>query len=238
MIDQGLFALGGEIVKVEQLMTRAVAAVHAETPLKDVAEILAKRDISGVPVVDDDRHVLGVVSEGDIVAKESGPRLGRIGFLELIRNVDSAWLEQRLSARTAADAMTSPALTVYAHAPVADAAALMTERGVNRLPVLDRDEKLAGILTRADMVRAFLRSDAEIEHEIEHDVLLETFWIEPRTIDINSDHGEVRLAGEVDTKEMAYLLEAFVKRVPGVVGVRSSLSWRDDGVETAHSEDN
>jgi CBS domain-containing protein len=123
--------------------------------------------------------------------------------------------------------MTSPAVTVSAKAPVSAAAKLMVTHAVNRLPVVD-DDRLVGIVTRADLVRAFTRSDSEIEQEIRDDVLLETLWIDPGTVSISVVNGEIALAGEVENRTTAQLVEAYVRRVPGVVSVRSGLRWRFD----------
>ena len=94
---------------------------------------------------------------------------------------------------------------------------MMIEEGVNRLPVVDDEERLIGIVTRADLVRAFVRSDAEIEQEIREDVIRRTLWLEPDTIQVEVADGEVRLSGEVETKTDAELIPTFVQRVPGVV---------------------
>ena len=109
-----------------------------------------------------------------------------------------------------------------------EAATLMIEEGVNRLPVIDDEERLIGIITRADLVRAFVRSDAEVEQEIREDVIRRTLWIEPDTIQVEVEGGEVRLSGEVETKGDAELIPTFVQRVPGVVGVLSKLRWREE----------
>ena len=145
-------------MKIEELMTRDPVAVGPETPLKDVATILLEHGISGVPVIGERLEVIGVVSEADIVAKEAGPdprdrRL--IAWLLGGRHVD----EKKLAARTAAEAMTAPPVTIGAGRSVSEAARLMTDRGIKRLPVVDADGVLLGIVTRTDLVRAFARTD-------------------------------------------------------------------------------
>ena len=149
-------------MKVGELMTPDPVAVGPETPLKDVAAILLEHRISGVPVIGERLEVLGVVSEADIIAKEVGPdphdrRL--ISWLLGGRDVD----REKVEARTAAEAMGYPAVTVEPHETVAEAARLMTELGIKRLPVVDDEGTLIGIVTRTDLVRAFTRSDEEIE---------------------------------------------------------------------------
>src|SRR5581483_6940637 len=153
---------------VEHLMTRDVVTVSPETPLKEVAAILADRGISGLPVCGAGGEVLGVVSEADILHKERGLPRGRASVFDWLfaRSDEDA---NKLAARTAGEAMTAPAITIDAGRPVAEAAALMLDRGINRLPVVHAGE-LVGIVTRADLVRAFRRSDEEIAREIRQDV--------------------------------------------------------------------
>ena len=104
----------------------------------------------------------------------------------------------------------------------------MIDEGVKRLPVVDNAGKLIGIVTRADLVRAFVRSDEEIAAEIREDVIRRTLWIEPDAVQVVVEHGEVRLAGQVETKADAELIPSFVQRVPGVVSVLSKLRWPEE----------
>lgn len=212
-------------MKVKDVMVTEVTTVAPETSLKDVATILAERGISGLPVVDSGGAVVGVVSEADILLKQTAPEPRRGGVLGWLLG-SPAPEDAKLDARTAGDAMTSPAVTVEPDRPVARAAALMVEKGVNRLPVV-RDGELVGIVTRADIVRAFIRDDAEIAREIREDLILKQFWIPPESVTVEVDHGDVKLSGEVEKKSVAELLASFVERVTGVVSVSSSLSWRE-----------
>lgn len=212
-------------MKVQDVMTRDVATVSPGASLKEVAEALVRGRISGLPVVDGSGAVLGVVSEADIVGKEAGARpekslLGRL----LYGDDDSA----KLDARTAAEAMTAPAVTIAEDREVAEAARTILDQGVNRLPVVDSAGKLVGIVTRADLVRAFLRSDAEIEQELRESVVTQKLWIDPSDLHIAVENGAVSLRGKVQSKADAELLEYFATRVPGVVSVHSTLRWTMD----------
>jgi CBS domain-containing protein len=214
-------------MRVQDLMTTNVLTVPTSAPLKDAAALLASHRISGLPVVDDNRHVLGVLSEGDILFKESGPP-ERPSMLERLLAVPSIGFDPKLAARTVGEAMSAPALTIGPRRPVTEAATTMIEEGVNRLPVVDDEKHLIGIVTRADLVRAFVRSDAELEREIREDVLRRMMWMEPGMVGVEVADGEVRLTGEVETKTDAEILPRLVHRVPGVVGVLSKVRWRDD----------
>ena len=123
--------------------------------------------------------------------------------------------------------MTSPAITIDADRPVAEAARVMVSRGVNRLPVLEKG-LLVGIVSRADLVRLFTRSDEEIAREILDAVAGRMLWIATDTLEVEVEHGEVVLRGELDTEGDATLLERYAALVPGVIGVRSELTWAID----------
>jgi CBS domain-containing protein len=208
-------------MKVETIMTRDVASVTPETPLKVVAGNLLGFGISGMPVCDRVGHVVGVVSESDVLFKEVGPDMhGRALFPQLER-------KGKEDARTAGEAMTSPAVVIEPKSAVWEAARKMLEHHVNRLPVVD-DGRLVGIVTRSDLVRAFVRPDAELERELVDDVMRRTLWIDTDRVDVDVELGEVRLSGEVDTKTDAEMIAEYATRVPGVVGVESDLRWSFD----------
>jgi CBS domain-containing protein len=211
-------------MRVEDVMATEVWTVRSDIRLKEAAEILTKRRISGLPVVDEENHVVGVLSEGDILFKETGgPR--KESFFDRWLALPSADLNEKLAARTVGEAMTAPAVTIGAKRPLAEAANSMIDEDVNRLPVVDDERCLIGIVTRADLVRAFVRSDEEIAREIREDVLRRALWIDPETVTVVVEDGEVRLSGEVETKADAELIPSFVQRVPGVVSVLSKLRW-------------
>jgi CBS domain-containing protein len=212
-------------MKIGELMTTDPVAVGPETPLKDVAAILLAHRISGVPVIGERLEVLGVVSEADIIAKAAGPGTDGpriISWLLGDRHVDA----QKITARTAAEAMGSPAITVGVADTVAEAARLMTEHGIKRLPVVENDI-LIGIVTRTDLVRAFTRSDEEIVKEI-RELLVETLWLHEPDLDVRVERGEVLLTGHMQRRSDAELLARLARRVPGVVDVRSTLTWAWD----------
>ena len=214
-------------MQVQQLMTTPVLSIGPEASLKDVASIFVERGISGLPVCDAENHVIGVVSEGDILYKEHDPRTGRLGgALAWLANGETPAV-LKAKANTVRQAMTSPAITVSPWTSVSEVARLMTERGINRVPVVKGDE-LVGIVTRTDLVRAFTRSDQEIEGELRDEVLERTLWLDRDTVELQVTRGAVKLIGTLQTRSDAVLLERMSGRIPGVVSVTSELTWKVD----------
>jgi len=212
-------------MKVHEVMTVDVATTTPDALLKEAALELATRRISGMPVIDDYGRVLGVLSEADILAKEGGEQ-ERTGFLQWFLDPSDLWVAARFDAVTVGDAMSWPAKTIEPEANVALAATTMLEEGVNRLPVVDKEGTLVGLVSRGDLVRAFARSDAEIQHEIEEDVLRRVMWLSPSEVHVSVSDGIVTLTGSVASAADADLLPKFARRVPGVVEVGSTVTAR------------
>lgn len=216
-------------MRVRELMTESVLTIGPEAPLKDVAKVLVENRISGLPVCDIEGHVLGVISEGDILYKEHDPTEGHVGgplgwIVDGSPNLAGAVKAQ---AMTAAKAMTAPAVTIAPYESVSQAARIMCEHRVNRLPVVKGD-RLVGIVTRADLVRAFTRGDAEIERELREDVLARTMWIDAGRVDVTVRNGVVTLTGGLRTRSDVELLGRLAARVPGVLAVESTVAWELD----------
>lgn len=213
-------------MKVQDVMTTDVATTDPDTLLKEAAREFVRRRISGMPVVDSDLQVLGVVSEADILAKEGSEPRGGGGFLQWLVDPGDPWITARFDAVTVGEAMSTPAQTITPDRPIAEAATIMLDEGVNRLPVVDTDGKLVGLVSRGDLVRAFARPDDEICREIEEDVVRKTLWLDPATLDVTVTNGIVTLAGDVASAADAELLPTLTREVPGVVQVSSSLTHR------------
>lgn len=178
-----------------------------------------------MPVVDDDGRILGVVSEADVLAKEQAEPEPHAGAAARLLGRGELGEAGRSGAHVVRDAMTAPAITIERHWPVTVAAGQMVEHGVNRLPVVQQG-RLVGIVTRADLVRAFARSDEELANEIRELVALQQeLWRDEQPIEVRIDAGEVTLAGEVRRSDEAAILSKMVRTVPGVVSVRSELTW-------------
>ncbi len=224
---------------VQDVMTSRVVAVTAETPIREVARLLIEHGISGLPVVDAARMVVGVISEGDLLVKEGGadavPRRPLERLFGESRETQEALA--RVEARTAGDAMTAPPVTVEAGMALQAAAALMVQRGIKRLPVTDNG-RLVGIVTRADLVRAFLRTDEDLAEAVRSEVLLRALWINPADFEVSVAEGVVTVRGRVERRSTALMVARHVRAVPGVVGVDAQVAWSiDDGDIEAPSPD-
>ena len=213
-------------------MTSPVVSVRRTTPLKEVARLLVEYKISGLPVVDIDGTVLGVVSEADFLWKESGE--SAVSHRPLTRILGESKSSRakldKVHATRAADAMTSPAITIGSNRPLAEATRLMAINKVNRLPVVD-DGVLVGIITRADVVRAFVRSDKELEETIKTDVILRILWLDPSSFGVHVKDGVATISGHVDRRSTAEIVRQAVAAVPGVVDVETSITWTADDRE-------
>lgn len=145
-------------MKAKDIMTRDVITVTAETTVKEVAQLLIKHKISGLPVVDEDGKVIGMVSEGDLIYQDK--KLHTPAFLEILGGIIFLENPQRLgndlmkmTAATVGAVMTKKVFTIGEDTSVSDAATLMIEKQVNRLPVVNKAGKLVGILTRQDLIK-------------------------------------------------------------------------------------
>jgi CBS domain-containing protein len=217
------------MMTVRDLMTKPVVSVRPGTPLKEVAQLLVDCKISGLPVVDDDGSVLGVVSEADFLIKEQGAQAIRHRRLARILGESRESRSQlaKIGALTAAEAMTAPAVTIAASSRIAEAAAAMTAHGVKRLPVVDGG-RLIGIVTRADLVRAFVRSDEELAKTIREDVLLRTLWLDPVLFTVAVKDGVASITGHVERRSTAELIEQVVGMVPGIIDIHTVVTWAID----------
>ena len=213
-------------MKVGEVMTTEVLTIGPEAPIKEAAMLMVAEGISGLPVVDDDGSVVGIITEADFVTAEANRSWGRQRRRLLANFFGEAEAPQ---ARTVADAMTADPETIDAESSVTEAARKMTDIGVQRLPVVLPDGKLQGIVSRADVMGAFARPDEALAEEIRTDVALGVLQLHDADLGISVDDGVVTLSGTVPAKSDARLLEELASRVEGVVSVSSSVTYeRDD----------
>lgn len=222
-------------MRVNELMSDEVLSVTPELPLRAVAEVLVANGVSGVPVCDESGEVVGVVSEADIVIKERGRAEQSGGLLGWLLEPSLAAEDEKRLARTAGEAMTAPAITIAPYRSITYAARTMLDEQVNRLPVVDAKGKLVGIVTRADLVRAFTRTDEEIAGEIREDVLRASIWADPDAVRVEVHEGAVLLSGELDRNSEVAVLQTLTERVPGVVSVESNVTYRVDDTKRRYA---
>ena len=217
--------------RVASVMTQPVITTRPGTPYKDVVSLLTGNGISAVPVVDEAGHPLGVVSEADALAKqEFHGGADPLSWLAGRR----AWTRRRKAAGvTAAELMTTPAVTIGADEPLAIAARRLAEKRVRRLFVIDDDGAVIGVVSRHDILGSYLRSDAAIRADVEEHVLRHGMWVIPGTVEVTVANGMVTLEGTLEHRSSVDVADMLTKAVTGVVGVRNKLHFIIDDTATA-----
>lgn len=207
--------------QVKDIMTTRVITVSKDTPYKEMAGLLRKHRISAFPVLDDDGTVIGVVSETDLLARQ-------VADADRTRRLPALLHHKKLAQAgelTAADLMTSPAVTVSPGGTVRGAARLMYLHRIRRLPVTDAAGQLAGIISRADVLSVFRRPDDEIRREITQDVILDGFFIDPATFAVTVKDGIVTLEGSPGSAILGHGIAAQARHIEGVVAVRDRFTY-------------
>ncbi|MEE6269783.1 CBS domain-containing protein [Streptomyces noursei] len=200
--------------RVSDVMTQPVAAVDRGAGFKQIVETLWRWQVSALPVVSTERRVVGVVSEADLLPKE-GFREADADRLERLRASDDV---RRAEAVTAGELMTSPAVTVHADATLAQAARTMARASVKRLPVVDGNGLLLGIVSRADLLKVFLRSDDDLAWEVRR-ALAKFFAAPTRDLHVEVADGVVTLSGQLRDRSLVPVVARLVRTVEGVVDV-------------------
>jgi CBS domain-containing protein len=209
---------------VKDVMTTRVVSVGKDASFREMAAALREHRVSAFPVVDADEKVIGVVSEADMLTKEalgSEPQ-GMPGMITgLLRHKEHA----KARGITAGDLMSSPPVTVTPEDTIERAAKLMYTLKVKRLPVVDAGAHLVGIISRADVLAIFDRSDEEIRTEIRAQVIRDGFSIDPASFGVIVKDGVVTLAGRPESSDVGHDLVHRIRHVPGVVAIRDRLSY-------------
>jgi CBS domain-containing protein len=211
--------------RVRDVMTTDVVTVDRITPYKEIAQLLAEHKVSAVPVLIMGRRVAGVVSEADLLAAQDQAgrraRTGRAGHLP--------WPGRQARPHpqlTAEQLMSSPAITIHPDAPISRAARLMQAHHVKRLPVVDSDDKLIGMVSRRDLLSVFLRPDAQIAQDVREQDLGQQF-ADPASVTVAVHGGIVTLSGQPGSQDQHDLIPVAVRLiwdVDGVVDVVDKLS--------------
>jgi CBS domain-containing protein len=219
--------------KVTDVMTRNVIAVREGASFREIAARLRDEHVSAFPVIDDDNQVIGVVSEGDLIAKEAvsgdgqnytGPLAGLLHRHEL----------EKARGVTAGELMSKPPVTVGTGDTVSRAAQLMYDHKVKRLPVVDTAGRLNGIVSRTDVLSVFSRPDDEIRHQITQDVILNTFRTDPLRFRVTVKDGVVTIVGEPESAAAGHEIVGTIRHIEGVVAVRDRLDYPSLGPVAAY----
>ena len=205
-------------MNVRDLMTTDVVAVAPTTSVRDAAQMMFRYRVSGLPVVDTEEHVLGIITEGDFLAVEI-TRAQTGSAPELVRDV-----------------MSTSVITVPGGMEILEAAKLMHDNDVKRVVVVE-EFKMAGVLSRIDIVSAFTRPDDLIEDEIREDLIRRVLFVDPETVSVEVANGVVKLEGSIGTRTEARLIEELARRLDGVADVENELTWRLDDTRTAGTVD-
>ena len=207
---------------VQDVMTRDVLVVTPDTPYREIVDSLVRGQVTATPVVDEERRVIGVVSEADVLHKVEfiGDEHQRRTFERSSRR--SA--REKAHAAVAADLMSAPPITVRPETPVVAAARRMETARLKSLPVVDADGRLVGIVSRRDLLRMHMRPDQEIRDDIVENVLQRALWIDPVCVEIDVIDGRVAVAGRLERKSTAGLVVRLIADVPGVVAVVDRLA--------------
>ncbi|MFF8925878.1 CBS domain-containing protein [Streptomyces longwoodensis] len=205
---------------VSDVMTLTVVAVGRDATFKEIVRIMEQWKVSALPVLDREGRVIGVVSEADLLAKEA------------LRDSASASSDQpghrvglvKAGAVTAAELMSAPAITVHPGATLSQAARIMAVRHVKRLPVIDHEVMLRGIVSRSDLLKVFLRSDEDIAEEVRRTVVSFLFPALSHTIHVQVHEGVVTLRGELCDTSLLPVAARLARAVEGVVDVEAQVT--------------
>jgi len=212
-------------------MTRRVHVASPLAPFKYLVRLIEENRVSAIPIVDQQGIPVGIVSESDLLFKE------RRGELE--SSEDRLHPQKRRHQRSKADAnvasevMTAPAITVPSDTSLSAAARLMQERNVRRLVVVDARGRIAGIVSRSDLLQVFLRTDEELREEIAATLIPALILSSPESVGVEVRWNMVTLSGEVDRKSDADILTRLTRQIDGVVDVVDNLSYRWDDTVAA-----
>jgi CBS domain-containing protein len=218
-------------MQAQDVMTTKVVAVAPDTPVTEIAKLLLERQISGLPVVSDERRLLGIVSEGDLIHGLGKEGARRSWWLDLLASSQTRAEEDLKShGRLASDVMTREVVSVTPETPLPEIARLLETRRIKRVPVL-QDGELVGIVSRADLLRGFALQPSP-DANADDRVLRARLTVEFERSGVRSHpyvnivirDGAVHLWGIVPRREEAEALHRAAARVPGVASVESHLA--------------
>ncbi|MDX3633425.1 CBS domain-containing protein [Streptomyces europaeiscabiei] len=205
---------------VSDVMTQTVVAVGRNAQFKEIVRTMEQWRVSALPVLEGEGRVIGVVSEADLLPKEEFHE-GDMGLYEQRQRLPDV---AKAGGLTAEELMSTPAITVHSDATLAQAARIMAVRHVKRLPVIDSEGMLQGIVSRADLLKVFLRPDEQIEEEVRRTVIAYLFPAFSHAIHVNVREGVVTLRGQIHDTSLISVAARLIRAVEGVVDVESHLT--------------
>ncbi len=208
---------------VRDVMTTNVVALRRDAGYKEIVTALRRCRVSAFPVLDSANRVIGVVSEADLLLKETHPDQPTEAGMQAGELPEIF----RAAGVTALELMTTPAITIGPDAPLAEAASLMRERRVKRLPVVEPSGRLVGIVSRADVLSVFERPDEQIWDEVVS-LAASVLGLGADMLKVTVRGGIVTMTGVIDARTDALQLIDVVCHVEGVIAVRDRLSYPDD----------
>jgi CBS-domain-containing membrane protein len=215
------------VFTVSEVMTRDVISASPQTTFKEAVRLLEDHRISGLPVVDRSGKLVGVVSEADLLNKVEKREPDAYVLESRRHRLDRS----RASALDVASAMSRDVVSVRPDAPIALAAREMHARGFKRLPVVDAEGRLVGIVSRGDLLKVFLRSDEELAAEIRKILDHAQLEFDGSTLSASVTGGVIELAGKLKSKNQVDATVRAVAGVDGVIGIYSRLTYENDNVE-------
>jgi CBS domain-containing protein len=203
-------------MRAVDVMTSPVVTVTRDTPFRRMVALLQDHRISALPVIDAAGHLIGVVSESDLLSKEDYGTPHGMG------------LNPRADATVAGELMTSPPITVDTNASLREVARLLSLNEIKRVPVMDGG-RLVGIVTRSDVLKVFLRPDRDMQHEALAHAMTARRFGEIEAVQVTVRDGVAVVRGNAESRPAAERIAARVGSVDGVVKVLNEISFPDDG---------
>jgi CBS domain-containing protein len=216
---------------VSDVMTSRVHVASPVAPFKLLVRLIEENRVSAIPIVDQQGVPVGIVSESDLLLKERR--------VELETSHDLLHAHRRRQDRAkargtvASELMTSPPVTVRSDTSLSEAARLMQERNVRRLVVVDERGRIAGIVSRSDLLQVFLRSDDELRDEIATKLIPAVLLPSDDAVGVDVSWNVATLSGEVDRKSDAEILTRLARDLDGIVAVVDRLTYRWDDTDGA-----
>jgi CBS domain-containing protein len=216
---------------VSDVMTTHVHVASPLTPFKLLVRLIEENRVGAIPIVNQQGIPIGIVSESDLLIKQIRP--SRESLRELLHVDKRRTAKAKADGTVASDIMTSPVITVESDTGLGDAARLMQEKNLRRLVVVDEGDRIAGIVSRSDVLKVFLRTDDEIREEIRSELIPSLLMSTPDAVNVDVQWNVVTFSGEVDRRSEADIVTRLAGELDGVVGVVDQLTYRWDDAAAA-----